>query len=84
MNINELIEHLNTPNNWTKDKANKDIWSYSKITKVFSIGRQINDWAIFKNGNNMGFYFTEKYSEIPSDMVDDLLELLEVSTNSES
>jgi len=76
MTKTEIFEFLKNKSNWTKNIAEKDLWSYSNLTKLFKIGRQKYDWAIFRRNKNVGFYFAESYKEIPMELINDLYDML--------
>lgn len=81
MTKTEIFEFLNNKNNWTKNLADKDLWSYLDMPGLFKIGKQKYDWAIFKRDKNIGFYFAESYKEIPMDLINDLYDMLIESEN---
>jgi hypothetical protein len=81
MDNTKVLKFLQQDTNWTKDVINKDLWSYCEISETLKIGRQKFDWAIFKRNKNLNFYFTDRYREIPAELINDLSKLLENTQN---
>jgi len=74
MKKQELIDFIKDKGNWTRNPPlTHELWSYAKITKTVSVGKQRFDWAILVRGKNKGFYYTERYGNVPEEMISDLL-----------
>ena len=68
-----LFNHLKDKSTWTETIPNNDdYWVYSEINEKYTVGRQRIDWAIFKRGKNLKFYYAKGFKHIPEDLLNDL------------
>jgi hypothetical protein len=57
--------------------AETEVWKYQNLTDKIRLGRQKNDYGVFVNGKCDDFYEIETPNEIPNNMLNDILWLLD-------